>query len=215
MSCSLSVSAETLSLPGVPLGTAPAPKRVLAGEDRCGKWRVVEALGTAPFDLQLRWSAGSGTGAEATVSVARSARICVYARSLRALAVNRSPEANTVSVLVSDGETPTANMQTLVLGPGKSTYAVGVPSFARSVRVDLGAPAPGRRSTRSDLTLPSLPAPPTPPVLGLLDAYGRVLSLTPLDQQPSAGVPVGAAQSVVVSAGSPSLLVRATFHLAL
>lgn len=218
---SLSVSAETVSLPGVPLGTSPAPKRVLAGEDRCGKWRVVEALGAGPFDLLLRWSAGSGTGATATVSVGRSARICVYARSLRALAVNRGPEANTVSVLVSDGETPTANVFTVVAGPGAEAYTLPVPPFARTVRVDLGLPASGAArslDTAPDLAprdLPALPAPAKPPALGLVDAYGRTLSRTPLDAQPHGGVPIGAASAVLIVPGSASVLVRATFDLAL
>ena len=59
-----------------------------------GGWSSCSAWAERPFEAELSWSAGSGTGARALLTVARASRVSVYARSLQLRARNLGPERN-------------------------------------------------------------------------------------------------------------------------
>jgi hypothetical protein len=108
---------------------------LLDAEAEVDTWRVVEAFSrVGPFDLDLAWSAGNGSGASARVTVARSTRVCLFARSLRVAAANRCDLLNRVGLTVGDGFAVTNNVYEV---HGSGSADVPVPAFARRARLDL------------------------------------------------------------------------------
>jgi hypothetical protein len=167
-------------------------------------WRIVEAfsLSDLPFELNLSWSAGSGAGAEAKVTVARSARVCVYARGLRIRAGNLADETNRVGVTVADAYAVTENQweatgELIQLAAAVVPAEVGVPPFARRVRVE----------TADSAQLPSA-------TIKVYDGLSVLRSTVPGDQQPAEGVPIGGARAVEIAAAEVTAW-RAVFTLSL
>ena len=107
--CELSSRSDGRDLPAwadslklLPLLNAEAP-----GAD----WRIVEAFSRSglPFELSLAWSSGGGAGARAHITVARAARVCVFARNLRIEAGNLADAINdVVTALMTTGNFGTA-----------------------------------------------------------------------------------------------------------
>jgi hypothetical protein len=163
---------------------APTTKvvQLLDAEAELDTWRIVEVFSRslAPFDVDLSWSAGSGSGATAKVTVTRSARICLFARSLRVAAANLSAAANRVGVTVGDGFAVTENVYE-VRGRGEGLQDVQVPPFARRARLDM--------SDDSVLALSKL---------RILDGLGALRAVVVGSNQPDDGVPLGDAGIVQV-----------------
>src|SRR5690349_16408249 len=104
----LSTRADGADLPPVATPTSLAavkPTELLQAEAERDTWRLVElwSLSGLPFDVELQWSAGSGAGASALVTVSRAARVSIFARSLRVSASNPTATTNRVAVTVADG----------------------------------------------------------------------------------------------------------------
>ena len=152
-----------------------------------------------PFEVELGWSAGGGSGAGATVTVARSARICVFARSLRVRAGNLADATNRVGITVADAYAVTENQwEHTATSPDQGVQLdVPVPPFARFVRVELADPS-------------GLPA----TTLRVYDGLGTLRATVAGDKQPPAGVPVGGARRFSVTSGSVGAW-RAVFTLSL
>ena len=195
---SLTTRSDSKALPA--LDGSPAYQDLLDTEARQGAWRIVElsSRDSAPFEVDLRWSAGAGSGATVRVTVARACRISVFARTLRIRAANLSSTENRVGVTVADGFAATDNVYE-VRGEleENAAQALAVPPFARSVRVEL-----------SDASLLSTAE------VRILDGEGALRSATPLDKQPPDGVRLGGAGKVEVAAPSACAF-RATYPLSL
>ena len=174
---------------------------LLDADASAADWRIVEVFSRTglPFELLLVWSAGGGAGAEARITVARAARICVFARGLRVQAGNLADAINRVGVTVADAYAVTENQweatgETLDHG---TTADVPVPPFARRVRVEM-----------ADATL--LPT----TTLKVYDGQSTLRSTVAADKQPPEGVPVGGARTVQVAASGATAW-RAVFTLSL
>ncbi len=177
---------------------------LLDADAAAADWRIVEVFSRSdlPFELHLAWSAGSGAGAEARVTVARSARVCVYARGLRIRAGNLADAINRVGVTVADAYAVTEN-QWETTGELEQQVAaivpadVLIPPFARRVRVEMADPT----------QLPTT-------TIKVYDGLAVLRSTVPGDQQPAEGVPVGGARTLEITAGEASAW-RAVFTLSL
>ncbi len=184
--------AWTDSLKLLPLLNAEAP-----GAD----WRIVEAFSRSglPFELSLAWSSGGGAGAKAHITVARAARVCVFARNLRIEAGNLADATNRVGVTVADAYAVTENQWEVTgqLADQGTTAEIEVPAFARRVRLELADPA----------QLPTT-------TLRLYDGQNTLRAAIPGDKQPPVGVPVGGARTVEIAAGGATAW-RAVFTLSL
>ena len=158
------------------------PVELLKAEAELDAWRLVEAFSRSglPFDVTLAWSAGSGSGAESTITVSHATRICVFARSLRVVAANQANHINRVGVTIADGFAPTRNAWEVrgELDPAAPT-TIAVPPFAESLRVDV-----------ADATL----APTTE--VRLLDGVGFQRGTVLVSAQPSGGIPIGGTSTV-------------------
>ena len=186
LAAELSVRAEQVVLPAHDPGARWTP--VLQAEAGRDTWRIVElfTVGGGPFDAELAWSSGSGVGAEAQVTVARATRVAIYARTLRVRARSLTPADNPVGVTVADGQASTRNQRELTGEASPTPVVVDVPPFARAVRLDL-----------ADASLLAGAS------LQLVDGLGDVRAQIPADQQPTAGVRVGGAAQVQVTASAP------------
>lgn len=155
------------------------PTLLLDAEAELDTWRIVEVFSRiGPFEVDLSWSAGNGSGAAARVTVPRSTRICLFARSLRVAALNLCDATHRVGVTVGDGFAVTANVRELHgRGPGR----LDVPPFSRRVRLDL-ADSTQLAAAR----------------LQVLDGLGAQRADVPCLHQPDSGVPLGDTGSVQV-----------------
>ena len=182
------------------LDGSPAYQDLLDTEARRGAWRIIELFSKtgAPFEVELAWSAGSGAGASVKLTVARAARVSVFARSLLVRAANLSSAENRVGVNVADGHAVTRNVLE-VRGAlvENATKELPVPAFATGVRLEL-----------ADASL--LPA----ASVRISDGEGTLRSVTTGDEQPSSGVPLGSAGKVEVLATGATAY-RAVFFLSL
>ena len=181
-------------------GEAPKPVDLLDTEARRGAWRIVELFSVdgAPFEVELSWSSGSGAGASARFTLARSGRISVFARALRVRAANLSSAENRVGVTVADGHAVTRNVLEVVGQLGENAPEdLALPPFAKGVCLEL-----------ADAALLSGAA------VRVYDGQGTLRSTTAGDEQASTGVPLGGASKVEVLAASATAY-RAIFHLAL
>lgn len=179
----------------------PKPVELLTAEAELDTWRIVEVFSRTglPFEADLSWSSGTGSGAGAQVTVSRSARICVLARSLRISATNLAKKLNRVGVTVADGFAPTRNTWEVPTGVAEGTpLEVDVPPFAESFRLELAEP--GAYAVTQ---------------IAVKDALGDVRATYNAALQPVYGIPVGGASKVEVSTNHPGTLARAVFHLSL
>jgi hypothetical protein len=173
---------------------------LLDAESTLDTWRIVEVFSRtgAPFEVELAWSAGSGSGAVAKVTVARSARICIFARSLRIRAGNLSSVVNRVGVTVADGYGQTRNQwEHRETSPDQGVVQeVPIPPFARTLRLEVADPTQLPGST-----------------IKVFDGESTLRSTVAGATQPQSGVPVGGAGKVEVEAGATAY--RVVFTLAL
>lgn len=199
----LSTRANAVELPPGALQPAPAPgpwTGLLSAEAAKDAWRVVELFSREglPFEVELAWSSGSGSGARAKLTVAHATRVCVLARSLSVRAANLAAVPQRVGITVADGFLLTRNQYEVtgihVEGP---PTVVATPPFAERVRVEL-----------ADLSLV------TSTLFALRDALGLVRSVYPVATQPAEGLWVGGARSVELATNS-SVAFRAVFTLSL
>ncbi len=201
----LTTRADQADLPAYD-GTTLKFQALLDGESCEDTWRIIEAFSrsAAPFELELAWSAGSGSGAFAQVTVARSVRICIFARSLRIRAANLSSSDNRVGVTVADGYGQTRNQwehratgDQSVADPDQGVaQEVPIPPFARTVRLEIADPTRLPGST-----------------IKVYDGEGTLRATVAGDAQPEGGVPVGGAGRVEVTAGATDYRVVYTLSL--
>lgn len=156
---------------------------LLDAESGLACWRVVEVVGEHPLELELAWSAGSGSGARAQLTVSRSARVSVFARNLSVRAGNLAPEPNRVSVTVADGQAVTRGVYEVTGDGSGQDQPVAIPPFAERVRLEVSDPAQLATS-----------------VLLVQDAQGALRSTVPADRQPPEGVSLGGAGEILVRA---------------
>ena len=194
----LSTRADSKELPALDPLAGPKPVELLVAEAGRDAWRIVELFSGSdlPFDAELAWSAGSGAGASARVTVARAARVAVFARSVRIAATNRADVVNRVGVTVADGFAATRNSwEHAASHLATATSPIPVPPFAESVRVELADPALSPLAT-----------------VRVLDGLGAVVAAYPVDQQPALGVPVGGARALELDLAA-AVSFRAVFTL--
>ena len=165
--------------------TALKLQKLLDAESELDTWRIVEvfSLTPAPFEIELAWAAGAGSGAFAKITVARSARVCVFARALKIRAGNLADKTNRVCVTVADGRTTTTN-QWEVTGNANEQQPenIEIPPFAKRLRLEMADPTqlPG-----SDIKV--------------YDGLGTLRGKVAGNAQPGSGVPVGGAGKVEVT----------------
>jgi hypothetical protein len=194
----LSTRSDSKDLAALDVNAGPKPVALLVGEADRDTWRIVELFSGSglPFDAELRWSAGSGAGAEAWVTVARAARVSVFARSVRVTATNLADKVNRVGVTVADGFATTRNhWEHRALHSAGFLSRIPVPPFADVVRVDL-----------ADVALSPLAA------VRVLDGVGALLATYPAPLQPPGGIPVGGASALELELAA-NVSFRAVFHL--
>jgi len=205
-SCSIELStrADGADLPPVLVlaGGSPTAKPVelLKAEAEGDAWRVVEVFSRTglPFDVELQWSSGGGSGVTALVTVARATRIGIHARSLRVIASNHADKVNRVGVTVADGFAATRNQWEHRGHYVRSSVPtlIPIPAFGESLRLDLADPS-------------------SPPVLiRVRDGLGAVRAAYAAANQPASGIPVGGAASVELDAPA-ELDFRAVYQLSL
>ena len=184
-----------LAVEVVPAAKVP----LLAGEAEVDTWRIVEVFAPLPFELGLAWSAGSGSGAEAQITVGRSARICVFARSLRLTARNLTTTQHRAGVTVADAFAITRNTfeTPLLFGEGAS-QDVSIPPFAETFRAEIADGAGWAATT-----------------VEVFDGMNKLRATYNAAFQPAGGVPVGGARKVRLSTTAPALDGRVVFHLSL
>lgn len=187
--------------PSTTPGLAPSSTpwvRLLEAEAERETWRIVEVFSRsgAPFDVDLVWSAGTGAGAGARVTVSRSTRICLFARSLRVAAMNLAAEGNRVGVTIGDGFAVTSN-HFEVRGRAEKITDLDLPSFGRCARVELADPAALAGSS-----------------LQVLDGLGAVRASLPCALQPPDGLALGGAHHLRLVPSVPTDF-RAVFTLSL
>ena len=174
---------------------------LLDGEAELDTWRIVEAFSKSelPFELELGWSSGGGSGSLARVTVARAARICVLARSLRVRAGNLADATNRVGITVADAYAVTENQwEATGLSDEQGVgIDIPVPPFARRVRVEM-----------ADATqLPTT-------TIKVYDGLSTHRSTVDGDKQPAEGVPIGGARTVEIDPSGATAW-RAVFTLSL
>lgn len=106
-------------------------------------WRIIEAFSRHgnPFELEVQWAAGTGSGSKARVTVANATRVCVFARSLVVRVANLSVEENRVGVTIADGFAPSENQWEVTGFVDDITPAeIKIPPYARRLRVEVSDP---------------------------------------------------------------------------
>jgi hypothetical protein len=196
----LSTRSDSRELPPLDPKAPSSPLEVLRGEADRDTWRIVEAFSSSglPFDLELSWSAGSGAGAGARLTVSRSTRVSVFARSVRIAASNLADQKNRVGVTVADGFAPTRNRweyrsRHLV----SQTSLIPIPPFADTVQVSLADPTLWLLST-----------------VYVHDGLGQLRAAHPVDLQLQGGIPLGGARALELVVPN-EVDFRAVFHLML
>lgn len=196
----LSTRSDSQELPAFDPTSGPRSVELLRGEADRDTWRIVELFSGSglPFDAELSWSAGSGAGAWAFVTVARSARVSVFARSVRIAATNLAGQVNRVGVTVADGFATTRNQWEHTGAHVSGVLStLPVPPFADTVRLDL-----------ADFALSPLAT------VRVLDGLGELVASYPVPLQPPAGIPVGGASALELELPA-DVAFRAVYHLSL
>lgn len=163
-------------------------------------WRLLEAqsLDSLPFELCATWAQGSASGANARISVATGARLCLMASELHLSALNRAPLPNRVLVHIASAFAPTRNVLD-VSGRTLAGVPVGVPipPFATHVRLDL-ASLEALLDTR----------------LTFYDGSRELRLTLPATAQPAEGIPLGSFRFIEVTCPLATSM-RALFTLSL
>jgi hypothetical protein len=182
-------------------GGAPTFQSMLDADSEAATWRIVEAysLDGAPFELEVSWSAGAGSGPHARVTIARSGRVAVFARGLRIRAANLSSAKNRVGVNVADGFAPSRNVAEIrgTTGEQNAATEVEIPPFAEDFTLEAADPD----------ALPDIE-------VRVYDGLGTLRAAYAGDEQLSTGIAVGGAGKVEVSAPTPTDF-RVVFQLSL
>ena len=145
-----------------------------------------------------RISRTSSIHPRSSISVARAAMVCVYARSVAVDCANRSIDGNNRSIVtVADGFDPTRNQyevlgQGFVVGHGP-TFDVPIPPFANRARAEVASPVAASTA-----------------YLDLFDGSGQLRSRTFLPDQPDDGIALGGAGKLQLTPGANW---RVVFHL--
>jgi len=198
-STELSHRSDSQELPPISGGLVTSHDLLNAESDGAA-WRLIEAFSERglPFELALRWSGGSGTGASGKLTIANASRVCIFARSLTLSAANLANTPNRVGVTVADGFAPTANVwEYRASCDGHTPIQLPVPPFALSFQVHLA-----KRGT-----LPRS-------VISLFDGTGALSSQYSGAAQAASGIPVGGAARIEVLTPSPTAL-RGVFRLSI
>lgn len=194
-STELSVRSDQVPLP--PQAQAPTPVPLLQAEAEASAWRIIEVVGAGPFELELRWSAGTGTGAKARLTVARSTRVAVFARTLGMVVTNLTEKKNAVSVTVADGQAVTHNVfEHRGMGSGE-LQEVPIPPFSQAARLEVA------NALEQDASW-----------LLIYDGQGLMRAMVPALGQPPEGTRLGCAARIEVQVPSETLY-RVLFTLAL
>lgn len=166
---------------GGPLGWQTLLDQHARGSD----YRLVHAFSRSslPFNLRVNFSMGEQSGCIADITVSRSTRVCLFARSIKIEAANLYNAENEVIVAVPDGFMPTHNQFEVRGDQTAALTDVSIPPFARSVRLDLASSAAYASS-----------------VMQLIDPQGVVRAQTFADAQPDDGLPIGGSHIVQVNA---------------
>ena len=194
----LTIRANTVELPA--LSGAPVYRPLLSTEADAASWRLLDLFSRdgAPFEVDISWSAGSGSGASAQLTVARATRVAVYARALTVRVANLGSAVSRVGVTAADGFALSRNVfEFRGSSDGASPLEIPIPAFAEGVRVDL-ASATLLAAAR----------------IQLLDGTGTQRADVPADNQPAGGVPIGGAATLRVTTTAATTL-RAVFTLSL
>lgn len=162
---------------------------------RGSDYRLIHAYSRSgyAFNLRITFSMGEQSGCGADISVARSTRVCLYARALKIEAANLANAENEVIVAVPDGFLPTHNQFEVRGAQTGALVDVDIPAFARTARLDVASSAQYPSS-----------------LIQLLDPTGTVRAQVFGDEQPPDGLPIGGSQTVQVNATDTW---RVTFYL--
>lgn len=194
----LTIRANTVELPA--LSGNPVYRPLLSTEADAAAWRLLDLFTSdgAPFEVMLAWSAGSGSGASAQLTVARASRVAVYARSLIVRVANLDGAVSRVGVTAADGFALSRNVfEFRGSSDGITPVDVPIPAFAEGVRLDL-----------ADASLLAASR------IQLFDGTGGQRADVPGDNQPAGGVPIGGAATLRVTTTAATLL-RVVFTLSL
>ena len=167
-------------------------------------WRLVELFSASdrPFEAELVWASGTGSGGRVLLTVSRSTKACVVARSLRVRAANLHGEENRVSVNVAEpsGFVGTTNVyEEPFTIPASESVSLELPPMARRVRVEVSDPDQAK-------TL----------AVKLLDGQAQLRSQLPSDALPAEGLYLGGSHQLQLSnAHLSQVLGRVLFTLAL
>lgn len=197
--CALSRTADARTLDALGAGGLKAVS-LLRGEAGEAGWRLVEVWTDSglPFELHLEWSSGTSGPREAQITVARAARVCVFARSLALSAVNLADATNRVNAAVADALIPTRNQFEVRGATVQATEVpLDIPPFATHLRVELVDPT----------HLPDLQ-------ITVCDGTHTLCGVTAGDAQPPEGVPTGGARMITLLSANAEEF-RAIFTLAL
>ncbi len=180
----------------------PEFKHLIQAEADRATWRIVELWSNdhVPFEVELKWAAGAGSGATVKITVNRATRVSIFARWMAIRAANISNVSNTVGCTIADGQHGRTNVY-VVRGEreGEGTDEVEIPPFAERALLELADPA----------QLPSS-------AVWLYDGNDQLRAMWAGDEQGTKGVPLGDAKSMEVQVGSGvGSLYRVTFFLIL
>ena len=172
-----------------------------------GSWRVVELISQSarPFEARLSWTAGQGANQSAWLTVARSARVGLYARGLNIRVANLANAENTVSGTVAGARTfvQTHNQyefrgqNTTDNGPYQADLPI--PPFATHLSVYLVEDATDLANW----------------YVQFVDGQGVTRSHTPVSMQPDGGFAVGGAAMAHLYSNVELATWRAVYTLSL
>ena len=148
---------------------------------RVDTWRIIELISSSkiPFEAKVAWSAGTGTGSHAQISVARATRLCVFARALHIEAANLGSQKNKVQVTVADGHCSSRNQHAVSGTISSKVTPIAIPPFAAHCHVEAND---WRRLRQVDVRL--------------RDGLGQVVGSWNGHRQPPAGILLGGAGSL-------------------
>lgn len=149
-----------------------------------GAWRVLELYAeTGPFEVQLVWTAGSGAGQSAFVTVARNTRVSLFAKTLRVYAANLDATAQVVGVMVADGYCQAENFfEQRGMGADGGTDTFKVPPFSKRALLEAADPT----------TLATF-------AVAVRDGAAALRGKWVGNGQPGGGMPMGAAKTLEIT----------------
>jgi len=181
---------ETVVVPPLDSGQ-PVWVKLIHAEAAAVDWRVIElfSLNDSPFEADIIWTTGTGTGAHLLVTVPRATIISVSARSvtIRVASLSSSKDTKSVGVTIEDAHEVTRNIYEVAGASGVDLFfdAGTVPPFANRVRLDI-----------SDNTVLAAAE------IQLIDGSGTVRTHIMGDEQPGGGLLLGNTQSIELKVAS-------------